>query len=715
MPFDQDRFRVGPLATAAACRGDVAGILLPPPDLNVAEAAELYRVLDNPQAYSGPWRNALAPNTVGPMVSTTDPRYEITVYVGPAQSAKTEIGLNCCAHSIRVDPADFQIVLPEKQQAEDFSERRLGRMIRASAALSERLVSDTKFMSVFDQNIVNLSWPTSANASSKPVPRNWLDERDSMDDDIDGEGDPVALYHKRSQTFGPRRHTLVTSSPKRSKVKGAPRPSGKHEAVTTTGILALYNEGTRCHMYWPCLQCGEYFVTRVQDLQYPEGARADDARIPVVFACPSCGMPHDDESRSELFARSQWVAEGEEIAPDGTITGARRITVINSFRAFGPQAPFITLQELVRKKLKAEEVRQKTGSDTELRTFWNVDAGEVYESDDDGNALSPSDLLANAADLKAGIVPAWAPLLVASVDVQSDRFEIMWKAFGPGEEGAIVDHTKIVAVRTDGSPVTTGRGSGGAESAADLEPCDPAGVAHHWRSLVEAVFDRPLPLEGEPGRGLRPAMVAIDTGGKAGSTERAYAFGRWLRRHRPDLARRVMFVKGARPDNPLRVWRSQWDPKTATPKPGSAPRKAATLRAGIDLWLLATDLLKDAVANRLRRAMTAKGRRLEGALHVARDLPPAIFEQLCAESRDTDGHWENERRVANEGWDLAVYCHAAWIRLGGERIDWQRPPTFAVAARASVQVAPSEAVPAPVVAPAPRRRSNPFRFGGHLR
>lgn len=254
MPFDQERFRVGPLATAAECRGDVASILLPPPDLNVAEAAELYRVLDNPQGYSGPWRNALAPNTVEPMISTTDPRYEITVYVGPAQSGKTEIGLNWCAHSIKVDPADFQIVLPEKQQAEDFSERRLGRMVRASDALSDRLVSDTKFMSVFDQNIVNLSWPTSANASSKPVPRNWLDERDSMDDDIDGEGDPVALYHKRSQTFGPRRHTLVTSSPKRAKVKGAAKPSGEHEAVTTTGILALYNEGTRCHMYWPCLQ-----------------------------------------------------------------------------------------------------------------------------------------------------------------------------------------------------------------------------------------------------------------------------------------------------------------------------------------------------------------------------------------------------------------------------------------------------------------------------
>ncbi|MFO1081887.1 MAG: terminase gpA endonuclease subunit [Reyranellaceae bacterium] len=709
MPFDAERFRVRPLAKASEARAEVADILLPPPDIDVAQAAELYRVLHNPQGYSGPWRHALAPPLVGPMRALTDLRYDTVVFVAPAQSGKTELGLNFCLHSVRVDPADFQIVLPEKQQAEDFSERRLGRMVAASPELGSRLRAESKFISVFDQCMVNLSWPTSANASSKPVPRNWLDERDSMDDDVDEEGDPVALYHKRSQTFGPRRKTLVTSSPKRAKVKGTPRPSSPHEAVTTHGVLALYNKGTRRLLYWPCVQCGHFFVTRVQDLQHPEGAKSDDERIPVLFACPACGRPHGEEDRHVLFARHVWLADGETIAEDGTVSGEPRPTTVDSYRLFGPQAPFITLEELVRKRLAAEEVRQKTGSDSELRTFWNVDAGEVYEGHDAGNALSPEDLARSAADLRAGIVPSWAPLLVASIDVQSDRFEVMWSAFGKAEEAAIVDHTRIVAVRADGTAVTTGRGSGGAESSADLEACDPAGAAHHWRSLVGAVFDRALPLDGEPERGLRPAMVAIDTGGRAGSTEKAYAFARWLRRHRPDLMRRVMFLKGSPAANPVRVWRAQWDPRTAERKAGTTKRPLS--RAGVDLWLLATDLLKDAVANRLRQALKAKGRRIEGALHVSRDLPPALFEQLCAESRDEDGHWENERKVANEAWDLAVYCHAAWIRLGGERIDWERPPTFAVASKAAVEIVSGE--PAAPALPV-RRRNNLFRFSGRL-
>lgn len=713
MMIDLDKYRVGPLARAADCRGDVAAILLPPPDIDVAEAAESIRVLDNLQGYSGPWRNALALPAVGPMQSLSDQRYEITVYVAPAQAVKTEVGLNWAAFSIEIDPSDLQIVLPEKQLAQDFSARRIGRMVNASEKLAARQRSSSMFLTVFDQCIVNLSWPTSANASSKPVPRNWLDERDSMDDDVDGEGDPVWLYHKRSQTFGPRRHTLVTSSPKRSKIKGAPAPAGRHEAVATTGTLSLFNDGTRRLLYWPCLQCGEFFVTRVKDLQYPEGARHDDPRIPVLFACPHCGRPHDEADRAVLLGRARWVAEGEEIAPDGTITGAPRATRIDSFRAFGPQAPFITLEELVRKRLAAETTRQRTGSDTELRTFWNVDAGEVYEVEGEHAALSAETLAQAAADLKPGQVPAWASLLMASVDVQSDRFEVMWEAAGKGDEGAIVDHTRIVAVRSDGTPVTTGAGSGGAESAADLEACDPPGSAHHWRALVAAVFDRALPIDGDATRGLVPSIVVIDTGGAAGSTEKAYAFARWLRRNRPDCWRRTMFVKGASdPDNPVRVWRAQWDPRTADRRKPAAARqgKARASRVGVDLWLLSTDLLKDSVDARLRRGVQAAGQRCEGALHVSRHLPGYVFEQLVAEARNEDGHWENDRRVRNELLDLAVYARAGWIRLGGERIDWERPPAFAIVSKTAVEIAPSSSAPVP--APPPRRRASMFRFGG---
>lgn len=703
MSIDPKRFHVPPLAKSAEARAQVAGILLPPPDIDVAEAAELYRVLNNPQGYSGPYRHALAPQLVRPMQALTDIRYEIVVFVAPAQSGKTEIGLNFAAHSIRVDPADFQIVLPEKQQAEDFSERRLGRMIDSSPALGDREQSRSKFLVSFAENLVNLSWPTSANASSKPVPRNWLDERDSMDDDIDGEGDPVALYHKRSQTFGPRRKTLVTSSPKRPKVKGSPKPAGTHEAVSTEGSLALYNQGTRRLMYWPCRECGEYFLTRAGDLHYPDGARSDDLRIEVWFNCTHCGAIHTEDDRHVLMARHEWVAEGQTIDRHGIVSGDERTTIVDSYRAFGPQASFITLEELVRKRLKAEEHRERTGQDSELRTYWNVDAGEVYEGGEDSEALSPTDLEAAAQDIPLGQVPPWAQLVVASIDVQIDRFEPMWQAIGADGEAAVVDLCKIIAIGPGNKAITMGGGGGGAVAANGVQACDPALEGSHWLSLVEAVFDRPLPLAGDHSRGLVPHVVIIDTGGRAGVTDKAYRFSRWLKRNRPDLHRKAMFIKGRDGTHPIGVQIAQWDERAAN-------RRSAN-RRGVTLWNLWTDGLKDTVAAQLKATIKAQGARGPNRLHLSKHLPAAVFEQFCAESRDEDGHWENERKVSNEAWDLAVYCQAGQIAAQITKVVWSNPPDWAIAEKNTVPtglpsdpgaepataiMAPNQATPPPV-------------------
>lgn len=676
MSIDSSRFQVRDLATAADARNDVAGILLPPPDIDVAEAAELYRVLSNPQGYSGPYRHALAPQLVRPMQALTDILYEIIVFVAPAQSGKTEIGLNFCCHSVRVDPGDFQIVLPEKQQAEDFSERRLGRMIDASPELGDRERSRSKFLAVFDQCMVNLSWPTSANASSKPVSRNWLDERDSMDDDIDGEGDPAALYHKRSQTFGPRRKTLVTSSPKRAKVKGSAKPTGAHEAVNTEASLALYNEGTRRLMYWPCRDCGEFFVTRVEHLHYPDGATSSDARIEVWFTCPHCGSIHTEDDRHALFSRHEWLAEGQAIDKHGNVTGEVRVTNIDSYRLFGPQAAFITLEELVRKRLKAEEHRERTGSDTELRTFWNVDAGEVYDGAAESEAISPDDLKKAAQDLPLGIFPPWGALVVAAVDVQIDRFEPMWQVIGPNGEAAIVDHSKIVAIGPGNRAISLGGGSASVLAANGVQSCDPALEFDHWLSLVDAVFDRPLPLAGDPSRGIVPHIVVIDTGGAAGVTDKAYKFSRWLKRNRPDLHRRAMFVKGRDGTHPLGVQLAQWDERAAN--------RRSSNRRGVALWNVWVDGLKDSVAAALKSAIKNAGTSGPNRLHVSTHLPPAVFEQLCAESRDEDGHWENERRVSNEAWDLAVYCLAGVIAAQITKVVWANPPDWAIAHKNTV-------------------------------
>lgn len=720
-PFDSSVFRLPPLPKASALRVEAAGILEPPPDIDVAEAAERYRHLNNPGGgYSGPWRNVVVPYLVGPMRALTDPRYPIVVNVAPAQSAKSECGLNYCGYSIEVDPADFQIILPEKQLAEDFSERRLDRLVDASPHYAARLVNRKMYLSRFDRCLVNLSWPTSSNASSKPVPRNWLDEVDSMPDDVGGEGSPVMLYHKRSQTFGPRRKTLATSSPKRLPIKGAPAPVGPHEMPAAKGITSLYNQGTRRLFYWPCRECGTFFVTRARDVKAHEKATSNDRDLDVWFGCPTCGAIHGEADRRGLWARGEWIAEGQTIDERGVIFGDPRHTEIDSYWLFGPQAAFISLEELVRKRLAAEEDRERTGSDSLLRTWTNVDAGEHFFGETADEApRAPEALQASAPDLPLGVVPAWAEVVVAAVDVQSDRFEIGWGCFGPGNESALLDVQKLIAVTSDGQPVLAG---GGAKSATggSIEQAEPAERLEHWFALVAAVLDKPLPLEADPTKGLTPQCVAIDTGGKAGVTDKAYKFARWLRRNRPDLVPKVMFVKGRGGRNPLRIRRDQWDAKVTS--------RRTVNRRGVDLWNLWVNELKDALDARLRKAIKSSGARGSDTTHVSRNLPEAVFAQLCAETRDEEGEWQNVRQVKNEAWDLCVYMLAVWIRLGGEKIDWAKPPRWARAIENAMQIAAPPATPAQAAkpkaepatpmaaperaAPAARRGFAPRRGGG---
>lgn len=661
-------------------------LLDPPSDMTVDECAQKFRVLQNDGGgYSGAWRNALAPYTVAPMRSCTDPRYEFTIFCGPAQSAKTEIGLNWMTYTAIVDPADLQIVLPEKSLIDDFSVRRIQRAIAASPDLKEAFDSgdrvDRRDMFDFGRSLVNLSWPTSSQAASKPVPRNWLDESDSMPDSVGatndkpGEGDAIDLYHKRSQTFGSRRHTLVTSSPKRNPIKNAPKPVGEHEMPVAHGITARFNSGTRKFLYWQCKDemCRKWFVTRFRDLVYDDMADPDQADLDVSFACPHCGERHVEEDRMSLLLGAQWIGEGQRIDEHGSVSGNLRQTIIDSYWLFGPQAAFVTLVELVRKFLRAKHYERTQGSDTLLRAFMNVDAGELYVPELDGEEEQvTADMVKKAAtDLPLGVVPAWTKLLVAAVDVQGSRFELQWQAVGADGSFAIIDHQRLMGVTANGKPLLMG-GSSTVVAGIQVLPVDPAQRLEHWLTLIEAVFERALPIEGRENAYMLPMLVAIDTGGPSGASEKAYRFSRWLRQKRPELHSRAMFIKGNKGRNPVRVMRSQWDPRTSR-------TRINIDRRDVDLWIIFTDEVKDSVHSMLKGLCKAhgskaldEGRKVDSVLQVSKYLETYVFEQLCVEEK-VNNTWENTRRVPNEAWDLAVYCRAATIRLGVDRVDWEDP------------------------------------------
>ena len=241
-----------------------ADAVRPPERLTVAQAAEKYRKLNNKGAYVGPWKNSMTPYLVEPMNVLTSPRYTAMVFVGPAQSGKTEIYLNWHTYTVVCDPTDLMLIDASQGRAGDFSKRRIDRLHRDTGEVRDRLIRGRNYDNTFDKRyrsgaMVTLSWPTVNELSGKPVPRLFLTDYDRMIQDVDGEGSPFLLAQARATSFRRYGMTVAESSPSFPVKDPRWSPSTPHEAPPCDGILSLYNEGDRRRYYWRCVKCHQAF------------------------------------------------------------------------------------------------------------------------------------------------------------------------------------------------------------------------------------------------------------------------------------------------------------------------------------------------------------------------------------------------------------------------------------------------------------------------
>lgn len=157
-------------------------------------------------------------------------------------------------------------------------------------------------------------------------------------------------------------------------------------------------------------------------------------------------------------------------------------------------------------------------------------------------------------------------------------------------------------------------------------------------------------------------MLAVDSGGKAGVTERAYLF--WRQARQAGYAQKLMLVKGSSRSDGPRITRTYPD---ATKRQD----RKANARGEIPVWQLNTLVLKDSLAADLERAEAGPG-----YLHFPKWLGTWFFDELTAETRTPKG-WQNLSNARNEAMDLMVYNYAAMLALKAERMNWDAPPAWA--------------------------------------
>lgn len=648
----------------------------PPGRVRVSECAAQYRRLNDPGKYQGPWLNAKSPMLVEPMDVSTSRAVGVVVFAGPAQFGKTEWFLNFLGHGAKYRPGDVLVFQPTKDAAADFAARRVvNRLLRPSPEFWAELGANTGDDLALSKTYKNGSrhdfcWPTATQFASRTPKSVLIDERDRMVDDVEGEGDPIALAKERIKTHGRDGKVLVTSS--------VSRPE------TAPGILQLFYTGDQRLWFVRCPSCGVPFSPGFDEQRKPTVAHlyiAPDATTPEEAAdkarlvCPS-GCQIEPRHKAGMNAGGRWVALGETMLADGTIDGVpTHAGRVRSYWLHGLSNPFEAWSALAHKLVAAEQTFARTGEETELKTAFNAGFGMHYRSRAAEEPLDAAAIAGRGEAWSLGTVPAGVRYLTAAVDIAKSRFDVLVEGHDERGETWLIDRFALRQV-----PGTN----------VDLSP---ATHPEHWRVLFAGVFDLVYPLADDPARGLPIACVGLDTQGVPGTSDNARLF--WLeaiRRRVPTW--RIMMLKGA---------------SVATAPALRAPtyegdRNGKPKLDGYRWYVIGVHTIKDTIANKLRRVTPGPG-----YVHFPRDFKPEHYAELAAETRDGD---EWVRRGANETWDLMVYNWVTSRRLKPHRFNFAVSPPAWAAPRRLDGVADAPAVSGPsanavAIAPALPRAAPP--------
>lgn len=639
---------------------DLAGMLRPPERLSVAQAAEKYRYVNQPGAYVGWWDNTTTPYMVEPMDTFAARDYTGMIFVGPAQSGKTDsLVINTISYAVKVDPMDMMVVCPTMTAARDFSIRRLDRLHRHSQAIGEMLLpgadSDNKFDKHYSTGmLLTLSWPTPTELAGKPIGRIVLTDRDRMPDDVDGDGEPFDLASKRTTTFGSYAMTIAESSPSRPVENLKWYPSTPHEAPPAAGIMSLYNRGDRRRWYWPCPSCNIYFEGQFTHLVVDEdvGGTNLEKATTTRMVCPHCSYQIHPDERGYMQEWGMWVKDGQGIDKGGRVFGPKPHTLIASFWLRGVAASFTSWKNLMALYLDANDEYERTGSEEALKKFYNNDLGEpYYPKTTDGSRL-PEVIKSREENLGERVVPEGVRFLVALIDVQKNMWVVQVFGILPGSpfDTVVVDRFEIVkSHRTDDD--------------GERLWVKPHAYLEDWDRITEEVLTKEYPLGDGSGRMMGIKFTGCDSGGKEGVTTMAYNYFRKLRE--TNMHRRFTLTKG----DPLPN-----KPRTRITYPDSSRKdKLSSARGDVPVLMLNSNLLKDDLNGRLDCITPGKG-----MYRIPNWLSDKFYSELCSEIRLPKG-WDNPSHSRNEAWDLSYMCIGLCVSelIRVEVIKWDNPPGWA--------------------------------------
>jgi len=387
--------------------------------------ADANRILPPGSAEPGPWRTSRTPYLIPMFAAAVDPRYRRIVGVLGSQMGKTEFLLNLIGHRLDDDPAPVIFIGASQRQVESISTSRVSKMIRSTPSLDEKLDRRKTANKVTEKFIagqrLGFAWAGSAiELSSHAAALVLIDERDRMEGDVGGEGDPVALAEARTATY-PDGKIVVTSTPT---LEGA------------SPIWSLYEQGTMFRWSWPCPECETFFIPTLDLLKWPEKASPARAKREARLACPHCGALIADQHRARMNAAGRFELTGDA---DSDCASFQVSGLCSPWRSWGEAA-----------KLWVEAAR--SGEPGRAQAVLNTVFGELFRLKGEAPEVSAVGALRGA--YRADELPADAVVITAGCDVQGDRIVYAVRGWGDRSTSWLIRHGELWG-DTEQTPVWT--------------------------------------------------------------------------------------------------------------------------------------------------------------------------------------------------------------------------------------------------------------------
>ena len=616
---------------------ELDGLLAPPPDVGIDQWAEHNLVLrKGTSSRPGPWRTESYQR--GILQTIRNPLVREAAFRKGTQIGWSAILNAIAGYYIDADPSPILFVQPSKTGAEEYSKKRIAPLIADCPALAYKIrpanarkSGNTLLLKEFDGGFLRFAFATAAKTlRSDPIRVLICDEIDGYPSDVDGEGSPIEIARRRTDTYDDAK-ILVGGTP------------GKPKGLSESDNAFLRSDQ---RYYWvPCPFCGfmQPLVWRdLGEFVHPDelagyrgvfgsGAyrlrwQKDAAGAPVPgsirYHCAQCDQGIDERHKQSMLDAGEWRAR----FPD------RRDVEGYIVAGFAINALYSPWRSSVWSAL-AQEWHEAQDNPERLKAFINLRLGEAW---DEGGAekvdthallarvekypLSPA-TTGPALHWQNHLIPDRCCLLIATADVQAaggGRIEAQLTGFGPGEESWLLAYEVFwgdAGVAVD--PNT------GISVWAELDKF----FLREWRH--------------ESGAMLRPAICLVDSGDQ---TDAVYEYV--LPRQIPQ--RRVYACKGVE----------------FLARPGLATQGSAK-RETIRLWNIATVAAKDRIYARLGIPPAPDGSPRAGYHHLPEWVTEEYLNQLTSEKKITERHPRTRRLYQhyvsthnrNEALDLTVYAH----------------------------------------------------------